>query len=87
MSAIGTTTRAGVNLYTFDGAVVDAKTWSETTVSGSGGGGNVNVGSGTVSPISIHSETFTHNQFFVRNAPGDERSFEFVDWGAATRPV
>jgi hypothetical protein len=72
-----------IDLFTFQGEVVDEKKWATTQVSGSGGG--INVGSGQPNPVTITSSSTTHDQFFLRNDAGQEQAFEFANAGLALR--
>lgn len=77
----------GVNLHAFNGEVMDSKKWASTYVSGGGStSGSTYQGTGyTSGTSSISSTTTTHEQFFLRNGNGEERSFEFANWGVAVR--
>ncbi len=72
-----------IELYTFQGEVVDEKKWATTQVSGSGGG--INAGSGQPNPVTIASTTTTHDQFFLRNDSGQELAVELANAGIALR--
>lgn len=72
-----------IDLHTFSGEVVEEKKWATTQVSGSGGG--YNMGSGQQNPVTITSTTTTHDQFFLRDAAGQERAFEISGGGLALR--
>ncbi|HET7624535.1 MAG TPA: hypothetical protein VFM25_04660 [Verrucomicrobiae bacterium] len=72
-----------IDLYAFQGEVIDEKKWSSTHVSGSGG--NYNVGSGQINPVTISSSTATHDQFFLRGEDGQEMAVELVNSGLALR--
>jgi hypothetical protein len=72
-----------IDLHKFSGTVVEDKKWSTTQVSG--GGGGYNVGSGQQNPVTIASVTQTHDQFFLKNAGGEEMAVEMTDAGLALR--
>ena len=72
-----------IDLYTFTGEVADEKKWATTHVSG--GGGGYNVGSGQNNPVTISSQTTTHDQFFIRDEAGKEMAFEMANTGLALR--
>ncbi len=72
-----------IDLFTFQGEVVDEKKWATTQVAG--GGGGINTGSGQPNPVTISSSSTTHDQFFLRSDDGKEQAFEFANAGLALR--
>jgi hypothetical protein len=72
-----------IDLHKFSGEVVEEKKWSTTQVSG--GGGGYNAGSGQRNPVTIASVSQTHDQFFLKNAGGQEMAVEMTDAGLALR--
>src|ERR1700722_6219456 len=72
-----------INLYTFCGEVLDEKKWSTTQVAG--GGGGMNAGTGLPNRVTIASVNTTHDQFFLRDSNGEEKSFQLDDAGIALR--
>jgi hypothetical protein len=85
MSAIQSVTVGDriIALHKFTGEIVEEKKWATTHVSG--GGGGYNVGSGHNNPVSITSVSQTHDQFFLKNASGQELAVETTNAGLALR--
>jgi hypothetical protein len=74
-----------IDLFTFQGEVMDEKKWATTHVSGGGGIGYVHAGSGYSTPRPVTSKTTTHDQFFVRSDDGQERAVETTNADLALR--
>lgn len=68
-------------IYNFHGAAMDLKKWNETHVHGSGGGGY----GGNTSNINISSTNTVKDQIILKNAKGEEKSFEFSNTNIAAR--
>jgi hypothetical protein len=78
-----------LELYWFTGKVAGSSKNLETTVSvsGGGGGGYVQGGTGYVAPVSISSSSTTtvHDQLFLIDRNGKEKSFQLQDFDIACR--
>ncbi|MFN3997762.1 hypothetical protein [Algoriphagus sp.] len=73
------------DLQSFSGKVEESGKNMETRVSGGGGGGATYQGTGGTAPISITSKTVIHDQLFLTNKEGKERSFQLQDFNLACR--
>ncbi len=72
-------------LYQFTGKVVNASKNMETRVSGGGGGGFTYQGTGGSAPVNITSTTVVHDQLFIQNKDGEERSLQLQGFDLAVR--
>ncbi|ULJ65333.1 hypothetical protein [Wielerella bovis] len=92
-----------LQLHAVKGKLLAAKRDLETSIHASGGGGKIEGrtngamfgGSGSlygsvkgkIDPISIHSQTFVHDELFVLDeTTGNEYAFQFTDWQITCRP-
>ena len=74
-----------LSLSWFTGKVVGTTKNLETKVSGGGGGGYTSQGSGYTAPVSITSTTTVHDQLFLIDPSGKERSFQLQNFDIACR--
>lgn len=74
-----------INVFSFTGKVANASKNMETKVSGSGGGGFSYQGTGGNSSVRITSKTIVHDQLFLVDEEGNERSFQLQDFNVACR--
>lgn len=70
---------AVVQLQVFTGVVMELRTWTETRVTSSGGGGAIYQGTGFVSGTRVSSHVTRHDELFVRDTEGNERSVRFTN--------
>lgn len=73
------------NLHSFSGVVEESGKNMETKVSGGGGGGATYQGTGGTAPVTITSRTIIHDQLFLINKEGKEKSFQLQDFHLAAR--
>ena len=73
------------DLHSFTGVVEDSGKNMETKVYGGGGGGATYQGTGGTAPVTISSKTIIHDQLFLVNTDGKERSFQLQDFHLAAR--
>ncbi|PZX49891.1 hypothetical protein [Algoriphagus chordae] len=85
MNTINPSYQKAFNIYQFSGEVAESGKNLETRVSGGGGGGSTYQGSGYSAPVSITSQTVIHDQLFLINSEGKERSFQLQDFNLACR--
>lgn len=74
-----------VSLYNFTGVVAESGKNLETVVSGGGGGGYSYNGTGGSAPVTIRSHTIVHDQLFLVDKNGNEKSFQLQDFNIACR--
>ena len=74
-----------LNLSWFTGKVVGTTKNLETKVSGGGGGGYTSQGSGYTAPVHITSTTTVHDQLFLIDPSGQERSFQLKNFDISCR--
>ncbi|WP_051286961.1 hypothetical protein [Algoriphagus mannitolivorans] len=72
-------------LYHFTGTTEESGKNMETKVSGGGGGGATYQGTGGTAPVTITSRTVVHDQVFLINKEGKEKSFQLQDFNLAAR--
>lgn len=72
-------------LFSFSGVVEESGKNMETQVSGGGGGGATYQGTGGSAPVTISSRTIIHDQLFLINSEGKEKSFQLQDFHLAAR--
>ena len=73
------------DLYHFTGITEESGKNLETKVSGGGGGGATYQGTGGTAPVTITSRTVVHDQLFLINKEGKEKSFQLQDFNLAAR--
>lgn len=73
------------DIYTFTGTVEETSKNMESIVSGGGGGGATYRGTGGTAPVTFTSRTVIHDQFFLIDSDGKERSFQLQDFNLAVR--
>ncbi len=82
-------TTGGVVIHQMTGEVVGADKSSTMQVHGGGGGGTGHIVGGhgytTTSPVSVTSTTTIHDQIFLRDSAGKERSFQLSNFNVACR--
>ena len=74
-----------IQLTPVKGTVLDASKNMETKVSGSGGGGASFRGTGATRSVRITSKTTVHDQIFLKDASGQEHSYQLTDFNLACR--
>ncbi|GAB2488662.1 hypothetical protein [Algoriphagus taiwanensis] len=79
------THQVAFELYSFSGMVEESGKNMETKVSGGGGGGATYQGTGGTAPVTITSRTIVHDQVFLVNKEGKEKSFQLQDFHLAAR--
>jgi hypothetical protein len=85
MKTFNPSSTSAFDLHHFSGIVEESGKNMETRVSGGGGGGATYQGTGGSAPISITSTTVIHDQLFLTNSEGKERSFQLQDFNLACR--
>ncbi|WP_057938965.1 hypothetical protein [Algoriphagus resistens] len=85
MNRVNPSFQKAFELYQFSGEVAESGKNMETRVSGGGGGGSTYRGSGYAAPVSITSQTVIHDQLFLVNPEGKEKSFQLQDFNLACR--
>lgn len=85
MKSFNPSSASAFDLHLFSGIVEESEKKLETRVSGGGGGGATYQGTGGNAPISISSTTVIHDQLFLTNKEGKERSFQLQDFNLACR--
>lgn len=85
MKTFNPSSTAAFDLHHFSGIVEESGKNMETRVSGGGGGGATYQGTGGTAPVSITSRTVVHDQLFLTNKEGKERSFQLQDFNLACR--
>lgn len=85
MNRINPTYQKAFEVHQFTGQVAESAKNMETKVTGGGGGGSSYRGSGYTAPVSIRSTTVVHDQIFLINKEGKEKSFQLQDFNLACR--
>ena len=67
------------------GRVAAANKQLETRISGGGGGGSSYGGTGYTAPVSISSQTVTHDQIFLVDGNGREHALKLQNWDVTCR--
>lgn len=85
MRSFNPSSASAFELHSFSGVVEESGKNLETRVSGGGGGGATYQGTGGTAPVTITSKTVIHDQLFLTNKEGKERSFQLQDFNLACR--
>lgn len=85
MKSFNPSSTSAFDLHYFSGIVEESGKNMETRVHGGGGGGATYQGTGGNAPVSISSTTVIHDQLFLTNKEGKERSFQLQDFNLACR--
>lgn len=77
--------KRNIEVYHFTGKVAESQKNMETKISGGGGGGYSYQGTGGSAPVRITSTTIIHDQIFIVDKDGKEKSLQLKGFDLACR--